>query len=327
MMWYPLQFKPVYKPYLWGGDRINRRYQRGEPPGIRAESWEVCDRPEGMSVVQNGPLAGRSLEELVAGHGPELLGPAGEGGVFPLLVKLIDARETLSVQVHPDEEAARRIGGEPKTEMWVVLAAEPGAGIIAGFRPGTTPQDMRSALADDRLPELLRRIPVSVGDTVYIPGGRVHAIGAGCLLLEVQQNSDTTYRLYDWGRKGADGHPRPLHIEQALQAIRWDDREAGPLVDPVVLPSASGNVVQALLRCPLFAVDRYTLQTAGEPVHAGPNFSVLFCAAGSGELQWQGGRHPLRPGTSLLLPAALGPATLVPETPGFDVLAVAGGGR
>jgi len=325
-MWYPLQFKPVYKRYLWGGDRINRCFQRGEPPGRRAESWEVCDRPEGMSVVLNGPLAGTSLGELVARHGPELMGTAWEGG-FPLLVKLIDARETLSVQVHPDEEAARRIGGEPKTEMWVVLSADPGAEVVAGFIPGTGAGDVRRALAAGRLPDLLRRVPVTAGDAVFIPGGRVHAIGAGCLLLEVQQNSDTTYRLYDWDRKVADGPPRPLHIEEALQAIHWDDRGAGPLVQPRPAPAAAGNSVRALLHDPLFAVDRYTLQAAEEPLPAAPGCRVLFCAAGNGVLQWQDGQHPLRPGTTLLLPAALGPASLVPETPGFDVLAVDGCGR
>ncbi|MDZ4199894.1 MAG: type I phosphomannose isomerase catalytic subunit, partial [Kiritimatiellia bacterium] len=228
---YPLLLKPAYKNYLWGGTRIAEVYGRETPPGPVAESWEVSTRPEGMSLVLNGPLAGRTLQEAIDTMGEDLLGARAPRGQMPLLIKLIDARDRLSVQVHPDDESAALHGGEAKTEMWILLDAEPGACLFAGFRPGLARPEIEQAIREGRWTEILQTLPVRAGDAVFIPGGRVHAIGAGCLILEIQQNSNTTYRLYDWDRKGSDGKPRKLHLEQALSVIRWED-PGEPLLQP-----------------------------------------------------------------------------------------------
>lgn len=220
MMQPVFRFAPVYKDYLWGGDRIRSLFRPDLPPGVYAESWEVADRPEGMSVVLRGPLAGRTLGELARAHRTALVGRGFKGERFPLLVKIIDARETLSVQVHPDEEAGRRWGGEPKTEMWYVLEASPDAFVYRGLKPGVDAKTFAASLGGPDALSLLNQMPVQAGDAIYIPGGCVHAIGAGCLLLEIQQNSNTTYRLHDGGRVDAQGRPRELHVEQGLRVLR-----------------------------------------------------------------------------------------------------------
>ncbi|HRV31634.1 MAG TPA: class I mannose-6-phosphate isomerase, partial [Kiritimatiellia bacterium] len=196
----PILLQPVYKEYIWGGDRLIHDFRRRLNPGIYAESWEIADHPDGRTRIINGPDAGATLSEAIARRGPALLGTRCATPNFPLLVKLIDARETLSVQVHPDDAAAARHGGEAKSEMWYVLAATPDAHIYSGFKPGVTPRDFEKARQTGAIPALLQRYPARPGMIFNTPGGRVHAIGAGCLLLEVQQDANTTYRLYDWDR-------------------------------------------------------------------------------------------------------------------------------
>ena len=211
----PIRFRPVYKDYLWGGNQIAVHFGRDDlPPPPVAESWEVSAHPDGMSVVAEGPLRGQTLAALVERFGAELLGRDFDR--FPLLLKILDASHTLSVQVHPNEEAARRDGGEPKTEMWMVLSAEPDAAVYCGLRPGVDEAALRAGIERGAVEELLQRIPVRAGDAVFVPAGTVHAIGAGCLLMEVQQSSNTTYRLHDWGRG------RELHLERGLRAVCWD---------------------------------------------------------------------------------------------------------
>jgi len=321
---YPLRFKPVYKDYLWGGDRIIRAYGRDEPPGVYAESWEVSARAEGMSVVADGPLGGRSLLELVREMGSDLVGsgPAGrDPGTFPLLIKLIDARERLSVQVHPDNEAAAQWGGEAKTEMWYVLEADPGAAVFAGLRPGVDPAKFQEALDHQRLEELLAVVPVRRGDAVFMPGGRVHAIDRGCLLLEVQQNSDTTYRIYDWGRVGPDGKPRPLHVEEAMRVIRWHD-EGAAKVQPRRLGFMGESELWEVLNCAYFRMERLVLKDDWEAANDGHSFHVLFAASGQTELAWDEKSDVLRPGTTCLLPAALPAYRLLPRVEESEVIRV-----
>ena len=276
---YPLRFKPVYKDYIWGGDKIIRLYNRKEPPGIYAESWEVSDRSDGMSVVSGGPLAGKSLRDVVQTFKSDLLGAKVQAQVFPLLIKLIDSRDRLSVQVHPNDETAKKYGGEAKTEMWYVLDAEPGAGVFAGLKPGVDAKAFNEALRTNRFEEILTRIPVTKGDAIFIPGGLVHAIDAGCLLLEVQQNSNTTYRIYDWNRVGADGKPRPLHWKEALQVIRWD-ASANPKVQPRELGSRGANRFWEVLRCPYFRMERMMLSEVLNRENTGSSFEILFVASG-----------------------------------------------
>lgn len=230
---HPLRFEPILKERVWGGRRLAALGKPLPPVGPPiGESWELSDLPEGQSRVADGALAGRTLGELVRERTDELLGPVSlDGGAFPLLVKTLDAAETLSVQVHPDAAVAARLGGRPKSEAWVILDAQAGAVIYLGLRPGTTREALAAAIAAGQVEELLRAVPVRAGDVVPVRPGTVHAISAGVLLAEVQQPSDTTYRLYDWGRLGLDGKPRALHIAESLEAIHLEAAPA-PLRAP-----------------------------------------------------------------------------------------------
>ncbi len=301
---YPLRFKPVYKDYLWGGDNIPRRYGRDVPPGIYAESWEISTHPDGMSCVANGELSGRSLQDVVHLWGAHLLGQDIEGERFPLLIKLIDARRRLSVQVHPNDGNAGLTGGEPKTEMWYVLDAEPGAKVYAGLHKGANPEQFSRAIEKEQLESLLQEIAVKKGDAVFIPGGRVHAIAEGCLLLEVQQNSNTTYRIYDWGRKGPDGKPRELHVEKALQVIDWADK-GDPRISPREMMVVGGTRLQEILWSRYFCMQQMELDAETEVETDGGSFTALFFAEGTCSLQWAGGCEQCHAGDSVLIPASL----------------------
>jgi mannose-6-phosphate isomerase len=318
---YPFCFKPVYKDYIWGGDKIIRLYQRGEKPGVYAESWEVSDRTDGMSVVAGGPMAGRTLHELVQSLGAELLGHRVRGGVFPLLIKLIDSRDRLSVQVHPDDDTAKRFGGEAKTEMWYVLDAEPGAGVFAGLKPGVGEKQFNDALRTKRFKDILTFVPVEKGDAIFVPGGRVHAIDAGCLLLEVQQNSNTTYRIYDWDRVGADGRPRPLHLREAMRVIRWDDT-AHAKVAPRRLAAEDWGECWEILRSAYFLIERILLSEPASLRADGRSFQVFFVSSGGVTIRWEGGVSELAPGTSCLVPAALGEFAVEPKQASAEVLRI-----
>ncbi len=311
---YPLLLEPAYKDYIWGGNRISRLFRRPLPDGIYAEAWEVSDRPEGPSRVINGPLAGQTLAEVIRAFGPAIAGPANPRA-FPLLVKLIDARERLSLQVHPDDATAVLCGGEAKTEAWHVLEAVPGAQVFAGLRPGVTEAAFREALAASRLEACLQAIPVSPGDTIFIPGGRVHAICEGCVLLEVQQNSNTTYRVYDWGRVGADGKPRELHVAKAFQVIRWGD--AGqPKTVPRALTHADGTTSVELVASPYFRLERLDLTDPLTCRHDGRSFHALFTAGTAVEIEAGGERVEVPFGRSCLIPAAIREYRLKPHAPG-----------
>lgn len=315
----PLLFYPVYRDYLWGGDRIPREFNRALPPGRYAESWEVSARAEAMSVVSEGPHTGRTLADLVAAYGVELLGTRVGPDRFPLLIKLIDARETLSVQVHPNNENAHRTGGEPKTEMWYVLDAAPDACVYAGLQAGVTPDRLRAALRDNTVEDLLVRLPVKPHDAIFVPGGRVHAIGAGCLLLECQQNSNTTYRLYDWGRVDAEGKSRELHIEPALRVINWNEPPPA-LATPRALPSSGPNACWEIVRCPFFRVRRYEMKTS-ETWPADPgSFRVLFVAEGSATLSTASGEVEMARGRTCLVPAACSELALRPGPKGAALM-------
>lgn len=316
---YPLRFEPVYKDYIWGGDRIVRTYNRGRPPGIYAESWEVSDREDGMSVVSNGPLKGSTLRDLEQRMGSRLLGAKAARPAFPLLVKLIDSRDRLSVQVHPNDATAARHGGEAKTEMWYVLDADPGAGVFAGLKPGVDEHAFDEAVRTKQFRDILSFVPVKKGDAIFVPGGRVHAIDTGCLLLEVQQNSNTTYRIYDWDRVGPDGKPRALHLDEARRVILWDDR-ASPKVAPRELPAIGRNRRWEILRTPYFVLDRVEVTEALDAGGDGSTFQVLFVAGGSARILSPGFEETLAAGTSCLIPAALSACWLEPEGGPAEVL-------
>jgi len=302
---YPLRFQPVYKDYIWGGSKIAVQYKRGLPPGIYAESWEIADRPEGMSVAVNGPLAGRDLFSLMKLYGEKLTGQ--QFNEFPLLIKIIDAKEKLSVQVHPDVSGARDTGGDPKTEMWYVLAAEPGAKVYAGLKPGVTDASFKEALTKGKAGEFLQDIPVAKGDIVFIPGGRIHVIGPGCMLLEVMQNSNTTFRLFDWNRVGRDGQPRALQINKAMKVVRWDESDS-PKIDLARHPlqfDREGNAVVELLRTPFFRFEKMIVAKSLPCAMGDKTFHILFMEEGSLELSAGSEKMKIESGMTVLIPAAL----------------------
>jgi mannose-6-phosphate isomerase len=225
----PLSFVPLYQERVWGGRAFEESLGRSLPsPNLYGEAWEMVDRPEAQSLVAFGEFESVSLNALWNKERERVFGlrpPAGDR--FPILAKILDARETLSVQVHPPEGIAARLGGEPKTEMWYVMDAQPHACIYAGFQQGVGRSQFEAALAAGELEGLLHRIPVKKGDAIFIQSGRCHAIGGGCLIAEIQQNSDTTYRVFDWNRLGADGRPRQLHVRESLESIDFSDYEPG----------------------------------------------------------------------------------------------------
>jgi mannose-6-phosphate isomerase len=226
----PIAFTPLFMERVWGGRQLAERYDKPLPPEVPiGESWELVDRPEAQSVVAAGPHEGRTLHELWASDlRAAIFGAraAAFGERFPILVKLLDARDTLSVQVHPPEHLAVELGGEPKNELWYLVEAEPGAHLFVGLRDSITREAFSAALeAGEDVSAMLHRVDVTAGDAIFIPSGRVHAIGGGCLILEIQQNSDTTYRVFDFNRPGLDGAPRELHVPQSLASIDWDDVE------------------------------------------------------------------------------------------------------
>lgn len=311
----PLVFTPVYKDYLWGGDRIARTYGRPGAPAVCAESWEISAHPDGMSVVSQGPFRGRSLGELAVAFGPALTGTrAQHPQQFPLLFKLIDARSRLSVQVHPNNANAALTRGEPKTEMWYVLGCAPGASLYAGLADGVTPETLRVALANHTAETQLVRLPVSAGLALFIPGGLVHAIGEGCLIFEVQQNSNTTYRLFDWGRTGADGKPRQLHLEASFKTIDWS-LPAPRLIPPAPREGDGAHRWSDVVECPYFILRRLELNGPLRLAPDGTTFHALFVPDGRVTLTAGGENVRLTSGSSVLIPASVSGYTLSPETP------------
>lgn len=309
---YPLLFQPVYMDYIWGGNRLAQRYNRTGTPTVCAESWEISDRPEGMSIVMNGTHKGKTLHTLIEELGPQLLGTGAVDKGFPLLIKLIDARRDLSVQVHPNELNCALTGGEPKTEMWYVLEADPSSIIYAGMKPGVTRQGFEKALHENRLEsDVLASVPAKPGRSVFVPGGRVHAIGAGCLLLEVQQNSNTTYRVYDWGRMDSQGRARKLHLEQAMLTIDWNN--AQPEVNsPRPLPQTGPNAHATLVRCPFFNTWRLALNEPEVIDHDTTSFQAIFVISGKVLIGTGGIVASAEKGTSCLIPSAAASYTLTP---------------
>jgi mannose-6-phosphate isomerase len=241
---YPLIFKPVLKDYIWGGRNLEK-LGRTLPPGKTAESWEIAAHEDGTAVVSNGHFAGKLLTEVHQELGLDLIGHnnawAQERNKFPLLIKLLDANRPLSVQVHPNDEYALGHEGNElgKTEMWVVLHAEPDGAIIFGVKKGTTLANFRQAILDGDLEQYLHQVPVKAGDVVCVPAGSLHAILGGLIIAEIQQNSNTTYRVYDWNRVGADGQARPLHIDKALDVINFAQVEPD-LCQPELIHDADG---------------------------------------------------------------------------------------
>ena len=309
---YPLTFTPVLKDYIWGGRNLERVFGRALPPGMIAESWEIAGHKDGTAIVDNGCYAGKLLTDVHAELGLDLIGHrsswAQERGKFPLLIKLLDANSQLSVQVHPDDAYALAYEGNElgKTEMWVVLQAQPNAEIILGVTEGTTPELFREAIIEGNLEPYLHRIPVKTGDVVCVPSRSIHAILEGLVIAEIQQNSNTTYRVYDWNRL-RDGKPRPLHVDKALDVINFDQVEPSLCV-PQWVSDENGVRRSRLCHNKYFVTERVEMAADGvfEGSCDGSSFEIWGVIEGSAEIN----------GVSLeavrftLLPAAMGAFTV-----------------
>ena len=232
-MLYPFTFEPIFQERIWGGRCLETLYSKSLPPGESiGESWEICDRPDAESIITNGPLKGHSLRWLMENHQEELLGNhPSKKGRFPWLAKMLDAKADLSVQVHPPAATARALNGDPKTEAWFIAHAEPSARLIAGLSATVTEAQFNEQIGQPDFADCLHEIPAQADQSLFIPSGRLHALGAGTVVFEIQENSDTTYRIHDWDRTGLDGQTRELHVEQGLKSIDFEDHE--PTVCPV----------------------------------------------------------------------------------------------
>ncbi|HUR45777.1 MAG TPA: type I phosphomannose isomerase catalytic subunit [Candidatus Saccharimonadales bacterium] len=311
---YPFLFQPILKERVWGGRNLERLYHKPLPEAVPiGESWEITDRPEGVSVISNGPLAGKDLHWLMENHRQELLGAnAPESSRFPLLIKLLDAEDKLSVQVHPAPEAAGSLGGEPKTEMWYIAEAKPGAELYAGLRKGVTRSEFERCITEGTVAECIHRVPVNAGDVMFLPSGRVHAIGAGLVIFEIQQNSDTTYRVFDWNRKGLDGKPRDLHLKESLASINFEDYE--PRLVGSIYSRNPTLAVRYLVDNPLFKVDACKVKRGGRFYLRSDGFQILAIVKGKLNIEYKEMNLKLEAGQFCLLPAALERVTVTTDT-------------
>lgn len=291
-----IRFYPIYQERVWGGRALEKNLSRTLPGGKKiGESWEIVDRRDAQSVVSDGPFEGKTLRELLEEHGEELMGPGyAAGRPFPILVKWLDCQERLSLQVHPPQQVAASLGGEPKTENWYIAAATEEASIFAGLRRGVTVDDFQKLLHEGQLESCVHRICVRTGDSILIPSGRVHAIGGGNLILEIQQNSDTTYRVYDWGRVGLDGKPRQLHVEASLKSIDFNDFEPEPL------RAEAGD--RTLADCGEFRIRKIHLSPEGGPLVFSSREEPRLLHIVEGSLSLGGGESTMERGENVLLP-------------------------
>ena len=304
----PLLFEPIFQERVWGGRRLESMFRKKLPPGKQiGESWEIVDRPEAQSVVREGPWRGRTLHDLWLENREELFGEIADSARFPLLIKLLDAEETLSLQVHPPAARAEELGGEAKTEFWYIVQAASDAKLYVGLQRHSSRAKIEQALRDDSVAEHLHAVAVREGDAMFLPSGRMHAIGAGNVIIEIQQNSDTTYRVFDWNRVDASGVPRALHLEESLRSINFDDYE----------PALVSPVGESLVRDASFEVEKWELHSPRAAADSG-TFAIVGCvsgAVGCGEIT-------IKPGEFLLVPATLKNRMLEPRRDGSSLLRV-----
>jgi mannose-6-phosphate isomerase len=275
---YPLKFKPIYKERIWGGDGLKTYFDKDIPAGLKiGESWELADLPENHSVITNGPLAGKTIDEVLCEYGSRITGTENYKPPFPLLIKLLDARDVLSLQVHPDAEVCKRTAkGAPKTECWYIIDAQPGAFIYKSLKEGTTPEQFRRAIEEGTCADYLVKVPVKVGECHFLPSGTVHAIGSGLLIAEIQQPSDTTYRVFDWNRIDSNtGTGRELHIEDAMESIHFDSSNDNLSVED------TGRLVDA----DEFKVDKGHLSPGGQALLDAGIMKVFVAIKGSGKIE------------------------------------------
>jgi mannose-6-phosphate isomerase len=308
--YYPaaLTFEPLFQERIWGGHRLADLYGKKLPPSVAiGESWEIVDRPEAQSVVRNGPLRGKTLHELWMRDREPIFGNVPDAIRFPLLLKILDAREKLSLQVHPPEKVAAKLDAEPKTEFWYVAGADPGAELFVGLRDAMTRGQFEEALRAGTAPQYVHRIRVKTGDAMFLPAGRLHAVGEGNLLVEISQNSDTTYRVFDWNRADNQGRPRQLHVEQALQCIDFN----------AIRPRLVQTEGEMLLHHDLFEIQKWSLNS---PREIGPRgqFTIVCCLTG----KLRCADVEVGPGECFLIPARLQDRSVEPAKKATSLLRI-----
>jgi len=293
----PITFSPIYMTRVWGGRELERVYGRDLPdPDLPfGESWEISDREDAQSTVDEGPFTGTTLHELWTNHREEIFGSGFTAHpCFPILIKILDARDDLSIQVHPPRHMAESLVGEPKTEMWYIADRDHGAKLHVGLRKGVSRDGFEQAITRGTVADCVQPLEALPGQSIFIPSGRVHAIGKGFLIHEIQQNSDTTYRVFDWNRLGHDGKPRQLHVAESLASIDFNDFE----------PAMDTPMGETLAYCEYFRTDRKYLQPGEVIANFDGRFSILSII--KGELESAGGRS-FMPGQSVLLPRGAEP--------------------
>jgi mannose-6-phosphate isomerase len=293
---YPLKFKPLFKERIWGGQALKDFFDKDLPTDKKiGESWELADLPEDKSTILNGALAGKNIAEAIEQLGSAITGKDDYTPPLPLLIKILDAQDTLSVQVHPDEATCARTGkGDPKTECWYIIDAKPGAVIYKGLKPGTTREEFSAAIENGTCADLLEKIEVTPGECHFLPSGTAHAIGEGLLIAEIQQPSDTTYRVFDWNRVGDDGKPRQLHIDDAVESIHFD-----PSSDDLSVRN-QGRLVNSKE----FTVDKGLGKTGGQTDIAKGSMEAMVVISGAGKITAKGINDvDFVKGDTLLIPA------------------------
>lgn len=290
-----ISFKPIYQQRVWGGrgleEKLGRQLPDDQPYG---ESWEIVDRPEAQSRIHGAEFDGLTLREALQKHGDSIMGPKWDPAApFPILVKWLDCKERLSLQVHPPADIAPSLGGEPKTENWYVADSTPNAGLFVGLKKGATREEFEHRLHNGTLEECCHRMNVQPGESMFVRSGRMHAIDGGNLILEIQQNSDTTYRVYDWGRVGLDGQPRQLHIEESLKCINFDDFE------PETIKPAPGR--QTLVESEIFNLTKHELEQ-GERLEFAANEQPRLLSVVRGSVRDLEDGAKVGPGANVLLP-------------------------
>lgn len=308
-MLYPLIFEPVLKERIWGGTTLHAKYGRELPSDKVGESWDVACHKNGMSKISNGELKGKTLKEVIDEYGKDLLGKDLQDKhikKFPLLIKILDATDVLSVQVHPDDEYAKvhENGELGKTEMWYIIDAKPGAKLVYGVKEDTTKEQFEKSIKAGKLEEYLNTIDVAPGDVVYIPAGMVHAIGAGILICEVQQNSDTTYRVYDWNRVDDTGKARELHIKQALDVIDFEGKHSTEKVMGLSRQKGESQVTYYVAN-KYFAMEKLDVIHELEQQVNGERFFILTVVEGEGKIVYFGGTQEFKAGQSIMIPACM----------------------
>lgn len=300
---YPLQFDPILKERIWGGEKLKTILNKPIVSKITGESWELSTVEGDVSIVANGSLKGKSLMDLIDELPNEILGTKVYerfGKQFPLLFKYLDAREDLSIQVHPNDKLAKeRHNSFGKTEMWYVTQADPGARIIVGFKEDSSREEYLKHLNDKTLVSILDDVKAKPGDVFFLETGTVHAIGAGLVVAEIQQTSDITYRLYDFDRKDAQGNTRELHVDLALDAINYNKVETQKKYE------TKTNVSNTVVDCPYFTTNLIPLEDKVAISKTGETFTVYMCIEGSFEIEYDGFKQSYRKGDTILVPAEI----------------------